>query len=492
MVQDSLSLLGEVYLCLSILVVFSYLFVYQPIFIKSRFFLSLVYLVFFILLFTFIIIFYNVENNAYAFFLLFEVSYYTQICKLFLVFINLFIIFLFYVYFKETSVKDYEYLILYLLSILGMLFLISSVDILTLYLSLEVQSFCLYILSASNKNKVSSTEASLKYYILGGLSSGILLFGCSLIYGSSGMTFLEDIQIFLMGFEGCSHIFNFSFLVGFYFIIVGLLFKLGAAPFHIWVSDVYTGSPLWVTSFFATIPKVVIFLFMLKIFYVYFFDFFIHWQFVLILSLISSLVIGTFGSLYQLNLKRLLAYSGIGHVGFFLMGVCSGNTWGISAGFFYIFVYVFLSLGIFLVIMSLKNVFNFERLYTLYFLRFLSKSNLGLGLILSIFFFSLAGIPPLAGFYSKLFLFRILLESNLYFIVFLGICCSVISSFYYIRVIRLVFFDKIFRLNHFLIKVPLISGGLLSIFFFYNLLIFLDFDIFFKFFNFVSLNLFLI
>lgn len=465
MILDSLHLSSEIFMISCILLNLSFSIFYDSIYIRMSSYYNQLIAAGIILFFTFVILLCNSDTaGGPCFFFMFEVSKYIQGSKLILVFFSIIILFFFYNYLLYVRISNYEYYILYLFSIWGMLVLISSMDLLSMYLSLEVQSFCLYLLVASKRKHLLSIEAGLKYYILGGLSSGLFLFGCSLIYGNCGMTNILDIQLYSLVFKDSILSSGSGVLIGFSLIFISLLFKLGAAPFHVWVPDVYSGSPLFITGFLSSIPKMSIYFFLIKLLYISFKAYGLFWNHPLAYVCIISLFFGIFGSLYQVNIKRLLAYSGIGHVGILLMGLCTLSSYGVASGIFYGIIYLSLIISIFSAILLFRNNTNNLRLGNIFSYRYLSKNNLSLCLLLSCFIFSLAGIPPFLGFLSKFFVFHALIDSDMYLLAFFGIFSSVISTFYYIRIVRLLFFDKTFSGPHFLIS-PSPSISLLLCFF---------------------------
>lgn len=354
-------------------------------------------------------------------------------------------------YVKKETFNAFEYIILILLATCSMLFLIASADFISMYLAIELQSLCFYVLAASKRNSEFSTEAGLKYFLLGAFSSGILLFGCSLIYGFTGVTnFSELAKIFTCGAEDISA--GTSALkaceLGMIFILVGLLFKMTAVPFHMWAPDVYEGAPTSITAFFAITPKISILAVLLRVFVDSFYDFMLPWQKILIFCSIASMVLGAFAAMSQNKIKRLLAFSSIGHVGYLLIGVCCGTIEGLQALFIYLVIYIVMTINIFAIVLSpvkrlgLNFVHSVQRVkYTTDF-AMLAKTNPILAITLTVALFSMAGIPPLAGFYSKAFLFFAAMSSSMYLLALIGVLTSVISCFYYIRLIKIMYFEN--------------------------------------------------
>jgi len=342
-------------------------------------------------------------------------------------------------YYKQESLNPFESIILILFSTCSMLFLVSSYDLIAMYLAIELQGLSFYILAASKRNSEFSTEAGLKYFILGAFSSGILLFGCSMVYGFTGLTHFSGLAKFFVGLSLTN---SNEFLLGVLFLAVGFLFKLTAVPFHMWVPDVYEGSPTAVTSYFAIVPKIAILGIFLKLFLFVFFEIFQSWQQIFILCSMASMIVGSIAAIYQKKVKRLLAFSSIGHMGYILIGICCGTLEGVMATLLYMMIYVIMTINIFAVILALKAEGSSFRIKYLEDFAVLSKSNPLLALTVSLVLFSMAGIPPLAGFCSKFLIFFVALESSLYSLAFVGILTSVISCFYYIRFIKIMYFDK--------------------------------------------------
>jgi len=343
-------------------------------------------------------------------------------------------------YNKLDNINNFEFPLLLTLTILGTLLLISSYDLMSMYLSLELQSFCSYILAAFKRNSEFSSEAGLKYFILGAFSSGFLLFGCSLIYGFTGSTSYKNLFLFSFNLN-----FNFlcfdGFLLGIIFLIISFLFKVSAAPFHFWSPDIYEGSPTIITVFFVVIPKLGIFIFFLRLFFDSLYGFFFFWQTLILLSSFCSMLIGSLGAIWQLKLKRLLAFSSINHVGFMLICLCCSSFESIFAFIFYLFVYIIMSLSVFLLLLVSRKNYNLKKIKYIDDLLTVSKTNQFLAISLIICFFSIAGVPPFIGFFSKMFVFFIAIGHSLYILSFVGLFASVLSCFYYLRIIQLGFFE---------------------------------------------------
>jgi proton-translocating NADH-quinone oxidoreductase chain N len=369
-------------------------------------------------------------------------------------------------YVQQENINAFELLILLLLSTASMLFLVSSADFICMYLAIELQSLCFYVMAGLKRNSEFSTEAGLKYFLLGAFSSGILLFGCSLIYGFTGTTnFLELGKIFTCGSEeilaGISSVRACE--LGMIFILVGFLFKLTAVPFHMWAPDVYEGAPTSVTAFFSIVPKVSVLAVFIRLFYEGFYDLMVPWQKLILFSSIGSMLLGSLAALSQNKVKRLLAFSSIGHVGYLLIGFCCGTIEGIQALLLYLFVYIVMTMNLFAIILcpvrresfssndsihnsdttsSGRDSTRVERIKYTTDLAMLGRTNPILAGTLTVTMFSIAGIPPLAGFYSKAFLMFAAMSSAQYLLAIIGVLTSVISCFYYIRIVKVMYFES--------------------------------------------------
>lgn len=335
----------------------------------------------------------------------------------------------------------FESIILILLAITGVLLLVSSFNFIAIYLALELQSFCLYILAALNRTSEFSVEAGLKYFILGAFSSGLFLFGLSLVYGFTGINNLGDLFQLLSVSSYNLYLIK-SVNLASIFLLIGLFFKLSIVPFHVWSPDTFEGAPTSITTIFALIPKIGVLAVLTRFTYLGFYDLFFSWQELFLISSIGSILIGTFGALVQVKLKRLLAYGAIGHIGYLLIGFCCGSFEGLQATFIYIFLYLIMSTVCFAILLGIYKKKIFVRLNYLKDLSVLTKANPFIGFTFVFTFFSMAGIPPFAGFFSKMFLFIAATNSFMYSLAIIAILTSVISCFYYIRVIKFVFFDK--------------------------------------------------
>ena len=336
-------------------------------------------------------------------------------------------------YLKSLKIFKIEYPILILSSVLGMLIMISSNDLIIFYMGLELQSLALYVLATFNRDQIKSSEAGLKYFVLSALSSGLLLYGCSLIYGFTGSTNFDVIANQLNSSE-------YALTFGIVFILVGLAFKITAVPFHMWAPDVYEGSPTSVTLFFTMVPKIAALTVFIRFLYVPFLYLIDQWQMILVFLSIASMIFGAVAAIGQTNLKRLVAYSSIGHVGYALAGLATGSNEGIQSSVIYITIYIIMNLGLFscLLMMKRNNVY-YEKIDDL---SGLSKNHPLLSLSLLVILFSLAGIPPLAGFFAKFYIFKSVLEQSMFFLAIVGLLSTVIAAFYYLRLIKIMYFDK--------------------------------------------------
>jgi len=345
-------------------------------------------------------------------------------------------------YIELTKINKMEYPILILSAILGMMVMISSNDLIVFYMGLELQSLALYVLASFNRENLLSTESGLKYFVLSALSSGLLLYGCSLIYGFTETTnFNEILQNSKSGQYGLTF--------GIVFVLVGLAFKISAVPFHMWAPDVYQGSPTSVTTFFAILPKIAALSVFIRFLYVPFAEMNDQWQMIIIFLSIASMIFGAVAAIGQKNLKRLVAYSSIGHMGYALAGLASGTNQGIQGSISYMAIYLVMNLAFFSCLFMLRR--NNEYHENIEDLSGLSKNHPVLSFSLLIILFSLAGIPPLAGFFAKFYVFMAVIEQQMYFLAIIGLLATVVAAFYYLRIIKIIYFDKEkekFETNH--------------------------------------------
>ena len=339
-------------------------------------------------------------------------------------------------YFERVKAWRFEYPVLVSLATLGMMLMISANDLMALYVGLELQSLALYVVASFQRDSERSTEAGLKYFVLGSVASGMLLFGSSLIYGFCGGTaFVEISKALLDGRAAESGV-----VVGLVFVVAGLAFKVSAVPFHMWTPDVYEGAPTPVTALFAVAPKIAAMSLLVSVLMGPFKPLFPQWQQIIVAASILSMVLGAFAALRQQNIKRLMAYSSIGNVGYILLGLASGSEKGIQAVVFYLAIYLVMTLGVFATILMMKRrdvmVENVADLAGL------SRSQPAMAFALLLFMFSLAGIPPLAGFWGKLYIFMAAVEAKLYVPAVIGVLASVVASYYYLRIVKVMYFDE--------------------------------------------------
>ena len=330
------------------------------------------------------------------------------------------------------KINKFEYPIIILISILGMFFMLSSNDLILFYLGLELQSLALYILASIDRDNLRSSESGIKYFVLSALSSGLLLYGCSLLYGFTGSTNFDLIAEQLNKD-------NTGAIFAMVFILVGLAFKVSAVPFHMWTPDVYEGAPTSITSFFAVVPKVAGLALLIKFMFIPFSNIILEWQTIIIFISIASMVLGAVAAIVQKNLKRLLAYSSIGHVGYALAGVATGVASGYESAVVYISIYVIMNIGAFSCLYLMKK--NGEYKENISDLSGVSKKHPALAISFLIILFSLAGIPPLGGFFAKFYVFSSVIEQEMYTLAIIGLLTTVISAFYYLRIIKTIYFD---------------------------------------------------
>ncbi len=336
-------------------------------------------------------------------------------------------------YLKTFKIYNMEYPTLILSSILGMMVMISSNDLIVFYMGLELQSLALYVLATYNRDQLKSSEAGLKYFVLSALSSGLLLYGCSLIYGFSGSTNFDIISNQLNSDE-------YVLTFGIVFILVGLAFKISAVPFHMWAPDVYEGSPTTVTLFFTIVPKIAALTVFIRFLYVPFLNLIDQWQMIIVFLSIASMIFGAVAAIGQTNIKRLIAYSSISHIGYTLAGLATVSNEGIQSSIIYISIYVVMNLALFSCLLMLRRKDQYYE--DIDDLSGLSKNHPLLSLCLLVILFSLAGIPPLAGFFAKFYVFKAVLEQSMYFLAIVGLLSTVVAAFYYLRIIKIIYFDK--------------------------------------------------
>ncbi len=384
-----------------------------------------------------------------------------QLSNVSLIFVTFILVMLFlssYTYFRYENIFTFEFGILVYFYLIGVYLLFLSNDFFSLYLGVELQSFVLYVLCAYKRDAFSS-EAGLKYFVLGAFSSGILLFGISLLYGFTGSTNFDDIySLFYLPAEILTS--NVGFLIGFVFFSVGFLFKLGVFPFHMWVPDVYEGSPTIVTSILAAVSKFVIAVAFIKIYMYVFFSFSFYWYRIFLVLGLLSVLFASIAALYQDKIKRLLAYSGIAHMGYVMLAISSNSIEGFFAAYYYLLIYSFTSLAIFIILLSVRKYSDYLKIKNLEDFSSLFRNNPPIAIAFSLFLFSLAGIPPLAGFFSKLFVFLSLIKVGSYLSSILVIVTSVVSAVYYLWIVKIIFF-KDYEIKTYYMPINLVQSNII-------------------------------
>lgn len=336
-------------------------------------------------------------------------------------------------YNSKEGIARFEYPILVLFAVLGMVVMISANDLMTLYVGFELQSLALYIAAALARDSLRSTEAGLKYFVLGALASGLLVYGISLVYGFTGTTNFTALAALLTGTAGAGTV------IGLVFVLVGLAFKISAAPFHMWTPDVYEGAPTSVTALFGTAPKAAAMALFLSVMTGPFGHLLPQWQAIIEILAVISMALGGLAAISQTNIKRLMAYSSIGHMGYALMGLAAGTEAGIQATLVYIAIYVVMSFGAFACIIAMRR--QGQAVEKISDLAGLAGQRPGFAFALAVFMWAMAGIPPLSGFFGKLYVFAAAFNAGLTTLAIIGIVTSVINAFYYLRVIKVMYFD---------------------------------------------------
>ena len=404
---------------------------------------------------------YPIETELSLFNESYKIDYLSTFMKILTLVSGIFVMLTSSKYIQITKILKIEYPILLLSSILGMMVMISSNDLIVFYMGLELQSLALYVLASFNRKNLLSTEAGVKYFVLSALSSGLLLYGCSLIYGFSNST------NFVLIAENLNSN-NYGLTFGIVFILVGLAFKISAVPFHMWAPDVYQGSPTSVTLFFAVLPKIAALTVFIRFLYIPFINMIDQWQMIVVFLSIASMLFGAIAAIGQKNLKRLIAYSSIGHVGYALAGLSVGSNEGIQSAISYISIYLVMNLAFFSCLFMIRKSENyFENIEDL---SGLSKNHPILSISLMIVLFSLAGIPPLAGFFAKFYIFMAVIEQSMYFLAVIGLLSTVIAAYYYLRIIKIIYFDpekeKYDSDHHLGLKVSLAISTIFILFYF--------------------------
>ena len=426
MINNLNILLPEIFLTLSI---FSILMI--GVFIKNSF--NLIFNLSSLIILVTIAIILNSSNNPEKIFLeSFTRDAFSNFFKILILISSLFVLNSSKNFILDKKLAKFEYPIIILLSILGMFFMVSSNDIILFYLGLELQSLSLYILASIDRDNLKSSESGIKYFVLSALSSGLLLYGCSLLYGFTGTTNFDLIANEL-GKENTGAVFAMVF------ILVGLAFKVSAVPFHMWTPDVYEGAPTSITSYFAVVPKVAGLAVLIKFMLIPFSKILMEWQTIIIFISLASMILGAVAAIGQKNIKRLLAYSSIGHIGYALAGVATGAISGYESAIVYIAIYVVMNIGAFSCLYLLKKDNDYKE--NISDLSGISKKHPILAISFLVILFSLAGIPPLGGFFAKFYVFTSVVEQKMYVLAIIGLLTTVISAFYYLKIIKTIYFD---------------------------------------------------
>lgn len=491
--------IGEIIFLFNLMIFLSYILLRQNILsygyninmlLKKNIFLNVNF--FYFCLFNLILFFFFVikiyEQNFFSFFFSLYTTSFINIIKLIIIFFTILILFLAFNYLiKDLKFQGFEFFLIINLSILGSLFLISSNDLMTFYLSLELQSLSFYVLAAFKQVSIFSIEAGLKYFVLGSFSSGIFIFGSSILYGIFGSYNFSDI-FFLLKYNDFFILSNNFLNLGLLFFTITILFKISAVPFHMWAPDVYEGAPTIITFFFSIIPKIIFLAFIIKMITQIFEFSFDNIIFYLIsASAIGSLILGSLVALVQKKIKRLFAYSSIANVGFLLIGPSTATLDGFNASIIYLIIYSLIVTSLFYVLISIRYVHNEFKIKNIYELFGLLSNNPLLCLFILINLFSLIGIPPLAGFFGKFYLFIVSLSSSLETLFLTSLYASIISAVVYLRLIRIIFFNKInyffgYSFNYYLVFFILSVISIINLFFFLNpeLLFTLTYNIFYN------------
>ena len=420
-------LIPELFLSIS-----AFLLIILGVFIKNSF--ELIYRLSIFVIFSIILIILTSDKQySQVFNGSFIIDQFSSYCKILILISAFFVLLISKKYIIEIKNDKFEYPIIILLSLLGMFVMVGSNDLILFYLGLELQSLALYVLASIDRDNIKSSEAGVKYFVLSALSSGLLLYGCSLIYGFTGTTNFELIST-------SSENFNVGSIFGMVFILVGLAFKVSAVPFHMWTPDVYQGSPTSVTSFFSVVPKIAGIAIFIKFMYVPFREVLSEWQYILVFISIASMILGAVAAIGQKNIKRLMAYSSIGHIGYAIAGIAAGSENGLKSTLVYISIYVVMNIGAFSCILLMKR--GGKYIEDIDELSGVSKNHPLMSLGLLIILFSLAGVPPLAGFFAKFYIFMAVIESGMFTLALIGLITTVISAFYYIRIVKVMYFDE--------------------------------------------------
>ena len=354
-------------------------------------------------------------------------------------------------YMLRHNLGRFEYPILIIFSVVGMMFMVSANDLMILYLGLELQSLALYVVASMRRESLKSTEAGMKYFVLGALSSGLLLYGASLVYGYSGST---NFQSIVTSLDSSSR--SLGFMFGMILVVAGLAFKISAVPFHMWTPDVYEGAPTPITAFLSTAPKIAAMALFARVVHDAFFVMIAEWQQIVALMSVLSMFVGAIAAIGQTNIKRLMAYSSIAHMGYALIGLASGTVFGLQAMLVYMAIYVTMNVGTFAFILSMEK--DGQPVTDIYSLNQLGVKQPGRALAMLVLLFSLAGVPPLVGFFGKLYVLRAAYDAGLIWLAVLGVLASVIGAYYYLRLIYLMYFGDNQDESLDVMKSPILSG----------------------------------
>ena len=354
-------------------------------------------------------------------------------------------------YMLRHNLGRFEYPILIIFSVVGMMFMVSANDLMILYLGLELQSLALYVVASMRRESLKSTEAGMKYFVLGALSSGLLLYGASLVYGYSGST---NFQSIVTSLDSSSR--SLGFMFGMILVVAGLAFKISAVPFHMWTPDVYEGAPTPITAFLSTAPNIAAMALFARVVHDAFFVMIAEWQQIVALMSVLSMFVGAIAAIGQTNIKRLMAYSSIAHMGYALIGLASGTVFGLQAMLVYMAIYVTMNVGTFAFILSMEK--DGQPVTDIYSLNQLGVKQPGRALAMLVLLFSLAGVPPLVGFFGKLYVLRAAYDAGLIWLAVLGVLASVIGAYYYLRLIYLMYFGDNQDESLDVMKSPILSG----------------------------------
>ncbi len=393
--------------------------------------------------------------NGLAYYGLFVNDEFSRYMKLLILIAGLLTIILSLDFNKKNKTTYFEFIALITFSTVGAMIMVSSNNLMSLYLGLELSSLSLYILCAIDRNNLLSAESGIKYFILGSIASAILLYGISMLYGSTGAMEYDNIHKAIVS----TNYTNMEFVIGLVFVLVGICFKISAVPFHMWTPDVYQGAPTPVTTFLSTSPKFAAFALFLRLMSGPFGSLSYQWQFLIEVITLLSIVIGSVGAVSQTNIKRMMAYSSIAHMGYAMVGLAAGTTNGVLGTIIYLTTYLFMNVGTFSIITSMTK--KGKIVENIHDLAGLGKSDPGIAVAMAIFMFSMAGVPPLAGFFGKFMVFWAVIQVHLYVLATVGIVASVISAFFYLRVVKIIFMDKASEcLDHRSLSISFMSFGM--------------------------------